>query len=192
MKRLLRNTTILCQQNNTIRRRVFSSTNTFTKRYTSAASIAHSAVDTDAKQPSVTDNVVTLTLVDLDGNRHTVKGYVGQSLLDVAKEHQLPLYADETCAENCGCTLCHVVVSNEYYNAFPQPSEDENEMIQYAQSLSEKYVSVLYRIITYTNMNDNSSRLACQLILEKHLDGLVVSLPPHNTSPVTVDSFFRV
>jgi ferredoxin len=81
---------------------------------------------------------VQVTFVDTEGHRKTVPGLIGTSLLDVAREHDIPLYADPTCVGELACTSCHVIVSNEFYDHVPQPSADENEILEVAAGLSEK------------------------------------------------------
>lgn len=152
----------------------YNSKNLYQRRFIGkAASIAHSAVDQDPNQPTMKQKLIKVTFLDLDGHRHTVEGLVGERLTDVAKRHNIKLGMDPTCQGHNSCTDCHVIISNEYYNLFPQPSIDENEMLEMAPNVAE------------------NSRLGCQLILQENMDGLVVALPPESTTPVTIDAYFR-
>ena len=64
------------------------------------------------------------------------------------------------CEGSCSCSTCHVIVEDEdLYDSIPEPSDDENDMLDLAFGLTE------------------TSRLGCQVIMSKELDGLRVKLP---------------
>jgi ferredoxin len=64
------------------------------------------------------------------------------------------------CGGSCACSTCHVIVESEaYYDKMEEPDDDENDMLDLAFGLTE------------------TSRLGCQVVMTKELDGLVVKLP---------------
>lgn len=64
------------------------------------------------------------------------------------------------CGGSCACSTCHVIVQGEdYYDKMTEPDDDENDMLDLAFGLTE------------------TSRLGCQIKMNKELDGLVVKLP---------------
>jgi ferredoxin len=64
------------------------------------------------------------------------------------------------CGGSCACSTCHVIVEgDEMYYKMEEPSDDENDMLDLAFGLTE------------------TSRLGCQVVMSKALDGLVVKLP---------------
>ena len=64
------------------------------------------------------------------------------------------------CGGSCACSTCHVIVEDEnLYDLMPEPDDDENDMLDLAFGLTE------------------TSRLGCQVIMSKELDGLRVKLP---------------
>lgn len=64
------------------------------------------------------------------------------------------------CGGSCACSTCHVIVADEtYYDKMEEPDDDENDMLDLAFGLTE------------------TSRLGCQVKMNKELDGLVVRLP---------------
>lgn len=64
------------------------------------------------------------------------------------------------CGGSCACSTCHVIVeSDDMYDKIPEPSDDENDMLDLAFGLTE------------------TSRLGCQVEMSKELDGIVVKLP---------------
>eukprot|EP00796_Vickermania_ingenoplastis_P010526 gene10526-7312_t len=105
-----------------------------------------------------TDKPLHLTFVLPDGSSKEVVGYEGQTLLDVAAANHLPM--EGACAGSCACSTCHVYLEEGAANAFPEPTDAENDMIDQAF------------------FPEPTSRLGCQLHLvkEQH-DGLRVTLP---------------
>jgi ferredoxin len=64
------------------------------------------------------------------------------------------------CGGSCACSTCHVIVEDEkLYDQMSEPDDDENDMLDLAFGLTE------------------TSRLGCQVIMSKELDGLRVKLP---------------
>ena len=64
------------------------------------------------------------------------------------------------CGGSCACSTCHVIVeSEEMYDKMEEPDDDENDMLDLAFGLTE------------------TSRLGCQVKMNKELDGLRVKLP---------------
>ncbi|KAL8641046.1 MAG: hypothetical protein Q9228_002097 [Teloschistes exilis] len=64
------------------------------------------------------------------------------------------------CGGSCACSTCHLIVeSPEHYDAMPEPSDDENDMLDLAFGLTE------------------TSRLGCQVKMAKEIDGVKVRLP---------------
>lgn len=71
------------------------------------------------------------------------------------------LEVEGACGGSCACSTCHMIVmGNEFYGKLPDPMEDENDMLDQAEGLTD------------------TSRLGCQVIMTQNLDGLVVKLPP--------------
>ncbi len=57
------------------------------------------------------------------------------------------------------CSTCHVIVEPSYFDKLEEPTDEENDMLDLAFGLEE------------------TSRLGCQVILSKELDGITVRLP---------------
>ena len=103
-----------------------------------------------------------------DGTRREIPCFEGQTLLEVAQEHQLPI--EGACAGSCACSTCHVYLKEEDYDKFEEPSDEENDMLDLA----------FYPQAT--------SRLGCQIKLTKAVDGLEVELPKA-TRNMAVDGY---
>ena len=57
------------------------------------------------------------------------------------------------------CSTCHVVIDEKWFDKVGAPCEAEQDMLDLAYSPRE------------------TSRLGCQIVLDKTLDGLVVKIP---------------
>ncbi len=92
-----------------------------------------------------------------DGTHKIVEAEPGQTLMNVAKTHDLDIEA--ACGGAMACSTCHVVVDPSWYGKLPQPTVDETDMLDLASSLTR------------------TSRLACQINLIETMNGLKVTLP---------------
>lgn len=84
------------------------------------------------------------------------------------------------CGGSAACSTCHVIVEDdEVYDKIPEPSDDENDMLDLAFGLTETCVrtSPRWRSGAKLMFPGSSSRLGCQVKMSKELDGLVVRLP---------------
>jgi 2Fe-2S ferredoxin len=84
----------------------------------------------------------------------TVEGEEGQSILDVALDHDIHL--QHNCGGNCACTTCHVIVV-QGMDQLSEMQEDEEDRLDKASGLTL------------------SSRLGCQARLQG--GAVVVKLP---------------
>ncbi|PIN22831.1 Ferredoxin [Handroanthus impetiginosus] len=101
---------------------------------------------------------INVTFVDKDGEETHIKVPVGMSMLDAAHENDIDL--EGACEGSLACSTCHVIVMDmEHYNKLPEPTDDENDMLDLAFGLTE------------------TSRLGCQIIAKPELDGLRLALP---------------
>ena len=84
---------------------------------------------------------------------------VGQTILQVAEENNIPLFGNCEGFGVCGC--CHVYVENadKFAGVMPEISDVENNALDNARNVKI------------------NSRLACQIKLNEKLDGLKVRLP---------------
>lgn len=98
-----------------------------------------------------------VTFITKDGSQHTYEVAEGDSLLDIAQANDLDM--EGACGGSCACSTCHVIVDPEYYDALPEPDDDENDMLDLAFGLTE------------------TSRLGCQIKMAKEIDGIRVALP---------------
>jgi ferredoxin len=127
---------------------------------------------------------LTVNFVTPDDGTITVQCHEGQSILDIAHEHEVELEGtflffcaiqlclDTICLEthltvstkgacegSLACSTCHVVVQPEYYSKLHEPSDEENDMLDLAFGLTD------------------TSRLGCQVIMTKELNNITVTIP---------------
>ena len=81
----------------------------------------------------------------------------GARLLEVAQAVGQPL--EGTCEGQMACSTCHVIVDPEWFSKLPRASEEEDDLLDLAASVTR------------------TSRLACQISLTAALDGLTVRMP---------------
>ena len=92
-----------------------------------------------------------------DGSRQEVDAQVGISIMELARDHGLDV--EGACEGAMACSTCHVIVDQTWFGRLPEPSEDEEDMLDLAYGLTA------------------TSRLGCQITVSADLDGLIVRLP---------------
>jgi ferredoxin len=88
----------------------------------------------------------------------TVEAPAGSRLLDLAQDHGQPL--EGSCEGAMACSTCHVLITGGDTAALPPPSDEEEDMLDFAVGASR------------------ASRLACQIVLTPQIETLDVRMPP--------------
>ena len=101
--------------------------------------------------------MLKVTFIERDGAAREVEAKAGQTILDIAHAHNIDI--EGACEGAMACSTCHVIVEPDWYDRLPEPSEDEEDMLDFASFLVA------------------TSRLGCQIEVTDALDGLVVRLP---------------
>jgi len=102
---------------------------------------------------------ITVTFVESDGQEKTLKGQVGQKLMEVGRDNGVAgIHAD--CGGCCDCGTCHVYV-DEAWRDLVGPAND---------------VEVGTLELMVPNLLEGASRLSCQVELTPDLDGLRVTV----------------
>lgn len=109
------------------------------------------------QDPKSPDEVVNVTYMDRDGDTHHIKGKVGDNALYLA--HRYDIEMEGACEASLACTTCHVYVNDEFFEKLEPASEEEEDLLDLAPFLAE------------------NSRLGCQIVLSKELDGIELTLP---------------
>ena len=95
--------------------------------------------------------------INPDNTRLEVDAQVGLSILEIAHKHNLDL--EGACEGSLACSTCHVVIDPAWFEILPQPSDDEEDMLDLAFGLTK------------------TSRLGCQIRLTQELDGIIIRIP---------------
>lgn len=108
-------------------------------------------------QVSKTAPTVQISFSTPDGTARVVEARAGESLLQTAHRNDLDL--EGACEGVCACSTCHLVLQDDDYENLPEPSEDEEDMLDMAFKLTD------------------TSRLGCQIIVTEDMEGMVFSMP---------------
>lgn len=100
---------------------------------------------------------VNIVYIRKDGKRTSVRGKVGDNVMYLAHRHAIEI--EGACEASLACSTCHVYVKDEFFDRLPEATEKEEDMLDLAVFLKE------------------NSRLGCQIILTKEMEGLEVTLP---------------
>ena len=103
-----------------------------------------------------------ITYIEHNGKKHTVDVANGLSIMEGAIQNNIP-GIDADCGGAMACATCHVYVKEEWFNNIPQKEQGEEDMLDMAFEPKK------------------NSRLSCQILVLKELDGIVVNLPKKQT-----------
>jgi ferredoxin len=101
--------------------------------------------------------MVDVVFLTADGRKVVAQAEPGTRLLEVGQAAGLPL--EGTCEGQMACSTCHVVVDTEWFGKLVPASDDEEDMLDLAAGVTR------------------TSRLSCQILLSKELNGLEVRIP---------------
>ena len=58
---------------------------------------------------------MNITFVDKDGNEETVEAVVGDSILDIAMDHDIDI--EGACGGEIACSTCHVILDQDTFDS---------------------------------------------------------------------------
>lgn len=103
---------------------------------------------------------MNVNFIKANGEKITTKAKVGDSLLDVVVNNNIDLDGFGACEGTLTCSTCHLIFKPADYEKLPdKPADEELDMLDLAYDLTD------------------TSRLGCQIILTKDMDGLEVTVP---------------
>lgn len=109
------------------------------------------------QDPKSDDEIVNITYITKDGIKLPIKGKIGDNVLYLAHRHNIDM--EGACEASLACTTCHVYVNDDYLDKLPEATEKEDDLLDMAPFLKE------------------NSRLGCQILLTKDLNGIELTLP---------------
>lgn len=101
--------------------------------------------------------MVKINFIIEDGSKVEIEAQEGLSVLEIAHQNNIDL--EGACEGSLACSTCHVIVDPEYYTKLPEAEEAEEDMLDLAFGLTQ------------------TSRLGCQIIVSKDIDGITFKLP---------------
>jgi ferredoxin len=101
---------------------------------------------------------MALNVIDRAGRHHRLATVDGWRVMEILREHGVGTAG--LCGGAGTCATCHVVVDPAFAALLPPPRDDEREKLDELPVLAAH------------------SRLACQVIWQPAIDGLLVTLPP--------------
>lgn len=106
-------------------------------------------------------NDITITIIDREGNEIVSPAPTDMdlNLMELCKANELPVLG--TCGGMALCSTCHIYVESDH--DLPEMSEAEEDMLDNAFFV-----------------DDDKSRLGCQIKINTDLDGLVIKLAPED------------
>ena len=99
-----------------------------------------------------------ITFIDSSGEKKTVEGEVGSTVMETAIKNLIPGIEAE-CGGACACATCHVYVDEGWIEKTGTAEPMEEDMLDFAFEVRP------------------TSRLSCQIKVTEDLDGLVVTTP---------------
>lgn len=98
-----------------------------------------------------------IVFVSPSGVETVVDAPVGISILQLAWDHGIDI--EGACEGAMACSTCHVIVDAASFPRLPDPSEEEEDLLDLAFGVRP------------------TSRLGCQITVTEELDGMVLTLP---------------
>ncbi len=102
---------------------------------------------------------IEVTFKTTDGRVYKSSGKEGDTLYEVVTGKKIPLDGYGSCKGRIICCTCHVVLNKEHFDQLPKACDEENDRLDFAHGLSD------------------TSRLGCQVILTKQMNGMEVLVP---------------
>ena len=106
----------------------------------------------------MTSEIRRLHVTDQNGDDHEIEGLDGWRVMEIIRDHGLPIKAE--CGGACACATCHVYVDPEWVSKLIPPTVEETDKLDEAFDVQP------------------NSRLSCQILMREDLDGLKVTLAP--------------
>ncbi|XP_077581447.1 adrenodoxin-like [Stigmatopora nigra] len=102
---------------------------------------------------------VMVHFINRDGEKITVGGAPGDSLLDVVINEDLDFDGFGACEGTLACSTCHLIFADDVYEKLGPVTDEEMDMLDLAYGLTD------------------TSRLGCQICLSRSLEGMVARIP---------------
>jgi 2Fe-2S ferredoxin len=105
--------------------------------------------------------LITIEVTTRSGETRSIASESGHSLMEAVRDDGL----DELlalCGGCCSCATCHIYIDEQWADALPPITEDENDLLD------------------SSDHRKGSSRLSCQIRLNAAMDGMKVTIAPED------------
>lgn len=103
--------------------------------------------------------MATITFIEHGGSTHTVAAKPGLSLMEAARDNNVPGILAE-CGGSCSCSTCHVFFDPDVFAGLPPATEMELDLLDFAPGYDAA-----------------RSRLSCQVKVTEDMDGITIHIP---------------
>lgn len=103
-------------------------------------------------------DILKLKVTDINGLEHDIEGPEGWRLMEIIRDNGIAIKAE--CGACAACATCHIYVDKKWLDKLPEASEEEKKLLSDSYHLEE------------------NSRLSCQILMTKEIDGIEVKLTP--------------
>ena len=103
-----------------------------------------------------------IIFIEADGKEKEIEAQNGLSILEVAHKNGISL--EGACEGSLACSTCHIILEKKIFDKLPEPSEEEEDMLDLALELTD------------------TSRLSCQISYQKELNGCRIRLPKETSN----------
>ncbi|XP_006632882.2 ferredoxin 1b [Lepisosteus oculatus] len=114
--------------------------------------------NSSAEECKSSDKVV-VHFVNQKGDRTTITATEGETLLDVVINMNLDISGFGACEGTLACSTCHLIFEEDIYAKMEPLVDEEIDMLDLAYGLTK------------------TSRLGCQVCVQKWMDGMTVRVP---------------
>ncbi len=101
--------------------------------------------------------VVTMTIVDLEGIAHSIQARSGETVMQVATTNGIS-GIDADCGGCCACGTCRVHVPIDLADQLPPSNDDEDSVLSFSGEPDKQY------------------RLGCQIVIDSKFNDTVISV----------------
>lgn len=91
------------------------------------------------------------------GAEKPVEVAAGTTVLQAAWDHDIGI--EGACEAAMACSTCHVIVDPAHFELLPDPSDEEEDLLDLAWGVR------------------TTSRLGCQIVVTEALDGMILKVP---------------
>ena len=113
----------------------------------------------------VEERLLRLDVRLADGGRFQPEAASGFHIMELIRAYGLPIKAE--CGGACVCSTCHVRIPMVWHAVLPPPSDEDLAKLDEIPDA------------------DDTSRLACQIVMTEPMDGMEIEVQPDSLLPQT-------